>query len=83
MFALVRLAVNGLSCFGVTKVINDIVVNNTTVVNTADKVLVTVGKYVIGAAVLDRCAVTVNDAMDTLARPFTKKNDEDTDTPNE
>lgn len=83
MFTLVKLGVNALSCFGVTKVVNDIITNNTTVVTTADKVLVNVGKLVLGAAVLDRAAVTVNDALETISRPFRKKEDEDEDLPEE
>lgn len=81
MFALLKLGVNALSCFGVTKVVNDIITNNTTVVTTTDKVLVATGKLVLGAAVLDRAAVTVNDALETVSRPFRKKDDEETEEP--
>jgi hypothetical protein len=62
-----RLAVQVVSTVGVSKVINDIIVNNTNVQTTADVVKVWTGSLVLGAVVVEHTSDYVNTKMDQLA----------------
>lgn len=61
-----KLAVNVLAGIGVTKVVKDIITNNTNVVTTADAVKVWSGGLVIGAIIMDSATKHVNDRMNEL-----------------
>jgi hypothetical protein len=52
----VKLAINVIAGLGVSKVINDIIQNNTNVVTTADAVKVATGSVVLGAMVVEQAS---------------------------
>lgn len=49
----IKFAVHVIASLGVSKVVNDIIVNNTTVVTTIDQVRVAAGSLVIGSMLAD------------------------------
>jgi len=59
-----KLAVHAVSSFGVSKIVHDIIRNNTTVVTTLDQVRVTVGSLVIGSVIAQHASKHVNERMD-------------------
>ena len=68
MFSLAstKLAVNIVSALGVSKVIGDIVKNNTTVLTGSQKFLVNAGGLVIGSMVVEQACNHVNRTIDDL-----------------
>lgn len=63
--------------FGVTKVINDVIANNTTINTTADAVKVWAGALVIGSMVVDQAANHISDRVDQAAAWYaSRKTDE-------
>jgi hypothetical protein len=61
-----RLATHLVASMGVSKVLNDIIVNNTNVVTTADAVRVWTGAIVIGSMIADHASKHVNDRIDAV-----------------
>lgn len=68
MFSLAstKLAVNIVSALGVSKVIGDIVKNNTTVLTGSQKLLVNAGGLVLGSMVVEQACNHVNRTIDDL-----------------
>lgn len=62
-----RLAVQILASVGVSKVVNDVIVNNTNIQTTADAVKVWSGSVVIGSMVAEQASKHVNERMDAAA----------------
>ena len=62
-----RLAVQVISTIGVSKVVNDIIVNNTNVQTTADAIKVWTGSLVIGAVVIETTTNFVDAKMTQFA----------------
>ena len=63
----VKLAVHVVSSVGVSKIVNDVIRNNVSVVTTADAVKVIAGSIVIGSMVAEKASNHVNDRMDAIA----------------
>jgi hypothetical protein len=59
-----KLAIHAVSSFGVSKIVHDIIRNNTTIVTPLDQVRVTVGSLVIGSVIAQHASKHVNDRMD-------------------
>jgi hypothetical protein len=59
----IRLAAQLFASVGVSKVVNDIIKNNTTIVTTTDAVRVWAGSIVIGSMIADNAAQHVNDRV--------------------
>lgn len=66
LFNVAKIATHIVTSFGVTKVLNDVIKNNTTVVTTTDKVLVKVGSFVLSSMVLDSASKRVTKMLDGL-----------------
>lgn len=64
--AFFKLAVNVVAGLGVTKVVGDIIANNTTVVTTGQKWMVTAGTLVLESMVVDQAVNHVNTTIDKL-----------------
>lgn len=62
-----KLAAQVVASFGVTKVVNDVITNNTTVQTTADAVKVWAGALVIGSMVVDKAAEHIGSRVDQAA----------------
>lgn len=58
-----RLGMHFVASLGVSKVINDIIVNNTNVVTTADAVRVWTGAIVIGSMIADQASKHVDERV--------------------
>jgi hypothetical protein len=65
--AITKLVVNVAAGMGVSKVVNDIITNNTTIETTADAVKVWAGSVVIGSMVADAGSKHVNAKIDSVA----------------
>lgn len=65
-FTIVKAGVHIVSALGVTKVLGDIVRNNTTVVTTADKVLVNAGSLVLGSMIVGAASKHVNEQIEQV-----------------
>ena len=65
-----------LAGLGVSRVVAQIIQNNTAVVTTADKVLVPVGSLVLGLVVVDHTSNRVNYAFDKFADWSEKRKDD-------
>lgn len=63
---IVKAGIHIVSAFGVTKVLSDIVRNNTSVVTTTDKVLVQAGSLVLGSMIGQQAAKHVSEQIDTV-----------------
>ena len=55
-----KLAIHLVASLGVTKVVNDIIKNNTTVVTTVDAVKVATGSLVLGSMIVEHASDHVN-----------------------
>jgi hypothetical protein len=65
-FTIVKAGVHLVSALGVTKVMGDIVKNNTTIVTGMDKLLVTAGSLVLGSMVVERASEHVQEQIDSV-----------------
>lgn len=63
-YPLARFALQAASTIGVTKVVHDIIRNNTDIVVPAHKAMVWVGTFVIGGMVTDQAATYVDGKVD-------------------
>lgn len=61
-----KLAINLVSSLGVSKVVGDIVRNNTTVITPAQKFLVNAGGLVLGSMIVEHALDHVNDTIDQV-----------------
>lgn len=73
---IVKFAIGMTAKVGVSKVIYDIIDNNTTVETAADSVKVTIGSAVLATIVVDHTLDYLNDKVDSVADLF-KKNKSD------
>lgn len=71
--ALVKLAINVFAGAGVSKVVNDIITNNTVVETPADAVKVFAGSAVIGSMVAERASDHVNNKVDKVVDWFEQR----------
>lgn len=62
----VRLIAQVVGSVGVSKVVNDIIVNNTNIVTTTDAVRVWAGSVVIGSMVADHASKHINDRINEV-----------------
>jgi hypothetical protein len=76
---LARLAVHVVSTLGVSKVVNDIIRNNTVVTNTIDAVKVSVGSLVVGSMIAQQATKHVNERMDAAVGWYKNRNTDETD----
>lgn len=75
-----KLAVHVVSSIGVSKVVNDIIKNNVTVVTSTDAVKVAAGSIVIGSMVAEKASNHVNERMDAIAAWIAKRKTQETTT---
>jgi hypothetical protein len=68
-----KAAVNLVCAAGVSKVINDVIVNNTTVATPADAVKVWTGSIVLGSLVAEHSSKHVNARIDAAAAWFASR----------
>jgi hypothetical protein len=68
-----KLAVHLVASLGVTKVLNDVIRNNTTVVTTADAVKTAVGSLVLGSMVVEKASDHVNRQWDGVSNWLEKR----------
>lgn len=81
--AVVKLGINIISSLGVSKVLNDVIAHNTTVVTTMDAILVKAGTLVLGTMIVGQASNHVNNTIKGVENMFNKKDDDDkpTETP--
>jgi len=70
---LVRAGVNLLATAGTSKIVNDVIANNTNVVTNVDAIRVWAGKVVIGMIAIDLVSSKVNEKWDAAAEMFKGK----------
>lgn len=73
---LVRGAAQLLSALGVQKVVSDVIKNNTVVVSTTDKVLVTAGSLVMGSMIGQQAHKHVVEVLDSIKVTFDPNKDD-------
>jgi len=64
---LIRAGVNLLATAGTSKIVNDVITNNTNVVTNVDAIRVWAGKVVIGMIAIDLVSAKVNEKWDAAA----------------
>ncbi len=64
--SLTKLAINIVASLGVSKVVGDIVKNNTTVITTSQKLLVNAGGLVLGSMIVEQACDHVNTTIDQV-----------------
>lgn len=77
---IIRLVAQLFASVGVSKVINDVIVNNTNINTTADAVKVWSGSIVIGSMIAEHASQHVNDRIDSV---LAWKRSRETSTPTE
>lgn len=75
-FTLARAGVQIVAALGVTKVVTQVIQNNTTIVTTVDKVLINTGAFVLGSIVVDHASDRVNYAMNKFVDWSEKRKEE-------
>jgi hypothetical protein len=73
-----KLAAHLICAAGVSKVINDVITNNTTVMSSADAVRVATGSIVLGSLVAEHASKHVNNRIDAAAVWFANRKAEET-----
>jgi hypothetical protein len=73
----VKLGIHIVSSLGVSKVISEVIANNTVIESTADKVLVKTGTLVLGTMIGGHAKNHVNDVIDKATNMFKSKEDKD------
>jgi hypothetical protein len=71
-----KLAVNLVSSLGVSKIINDVVKNNTTIETVVDKILVHSGSLVLGTMIVSKASDHVNATIDGAINKIKKSKEE-------
>lgn len=74
--AVAKLTVNLVSSLGVSKIIGDVIKNNTTVETVADTILVKAGTLVLGTMVVSKAADHVNATMDGVINKIRQSKEE-------
>jgi hypothetical protein len=74
-----KLAVNVISALGVSKVVGDIIKNNTTVLTGSQKFLVNAGGLVLGSMIVEQASNHVNRTIDDIVE-WHRKEKEDSST---
>lgn len=74
-FAIAKMAINFVAGASVSKVVNDVIRNNTTVETTWDAAEVWMGSVVIGSMVADAGSKHVNHKMDRIAAWWESRDD--------
>lgn len=72
-----KLAVHLVASFGVTKVINDVIRNNTNVASTADAVKVATGSLVLGSMIVEQAGNHVNRQLTSVSNWFASRKTEE------
>lgn len=67
VFAIGKAGVQLIAALGVTRVVAEVVRNNTTVVTTLDKILINTGGFVLGSIVVDHANDRVNYAFEKFS----------------
>lgn len=82
LLPVVKLGASVLAGIPVSKIVNDIIKNNVTIVTTADKVKVMTGSVVIGAMISDSLSKTTDRLVDSVAslKNRSKKNEDTKET---
>jgi hypothetical protein len=75
---IIRLAAHIAASVGVSKVINDIISNNTNVATTADAVKVWTGSLVLGSMIVSEASKHVNDRIDVANSWYESRKAEET-----
>lgn len=76
-----KLALNIVASLGVSKVVGDIVKNNTTVLTTSQRFLVNTGGLVLGSMIVEQACDHVNKTFDQVVEWQRNKKSDDTVTP--
>jgi len=76
--ALLKGAVHIAGALGVQKVVGDIIRNNTVVVSTADKILVSAGSLVLGSMIGEQAQKHIAHVFVVMKESFDNNNDGDT-----
>jgi DNA transposition AAA+ family ATPase len=71
-----KLAVNIVSSLGVSKILSDVIKNNTTIETVVDKILVHSGSLVLGTMVVSKASDHVNATMDGAINKIRKSKEE-------
>jgi vancomycin permeability regulator SanA len=71
-----KLAINVVAAAGVSKVVNDIIVNNTNVATPIDAIKVATGSIVLGSLVANHASKHVNDRIDAAHAWYTSRKNE-------
>lgn len=74
-----KLAINVAAGMGVSKVVNDVISNNTNIDSTEDQIKVAIGSVVIGSMIAEKASEHVNAKVDAIAGIWkNRKNVKDT-----
>lgn len=73
MLPIAKLATHLIASVGVSKVVNDIILNNTRVETTADAVKVWTGSIVIGSMIAEQASKHVNNRFDAAAAWYAER----------
>ena len=71
---LIRFGVQITSALGVQRVVTQVIRNNTIILSTTDKILVTAGSVVFGSMAGDAALKHVNGVMNSIVDQFNKNN---------
>jgi hypothetical protein len=74
--AIAKVGVQIVAGLGVTRVVTQVIQNNTTIVTTVDKILVNTGAFVLGSIVVDHASDRVTYAMDKFIDWSEKRKEE-------
>lgn len=74
--AIAKVGVQVVTGLGVTRVVTQVIQNNTNVVTAVDKILVNTGGFVIGMVIVDHTSDRVNYAFDKFAAWSEKRKEE-------
>lgn len=77
--AMLRLGINVWGVLSVSKVVNDVIRNNTTVVTTADALKVWTGSMIIGGVIVDHSMTHFNDQIDNVIAWFNSAKNKNND----
>jgi hypothetical protein len=77
-FTIVKAGVHIVSALGVTKVLGDIVRNNTTVLTTTDKILVNAGSLVLGSMIVEKASQHVSEQIEGVITWHANRGDTET-----
>ena len=73
--AVAKLVINVAAGMGVSKVVNDVISNNTNIESTEDQIKVAIGSVVIGSMIAERASEHVNAKVDAIHAIWTNRKD--------